>query len=173
MVEFPLGVVEAPTDRKGACDVACVEIEFRPSIDQYERVLFQHIAVFNIVQHAGIGPAAHDSAVGWPASPVPNKGVFQLGLELILIHSCLAGAHGANMGLSGNRRRMAQKRNFGGAFDQAHFVNQRAAIQPTLQRRFAPTHTRLSLSQRFFGNAQRVGVIQRRIEQLTTFEQRG
>ena len=100
------------------------------------------------MQHAGIGPAGHDGAIGWVLRAVLTKFVQQLGIQVELAHF-LPGAqhggaalHGPDVGAGTDGRGPAHGALLVRIFHQAHFVKDAAQITLLIGAQSAIAHAR-------------------------------
>ena len=79
----------AAIDRKRACNVRCIAVDLGARIDQQEFAVLKTIAIFRVVQDAGVGAASNDRRVGWRTGAALSEFIFEFtfDLELILIRA--------------------------------------------------------------------------------------
>jgi hypothetical protein len=77
----PSGAAEAAIHREAAGDVGGVAVELAAGVDEEQLAVLHLAVVLDVVQHAGVGAAGDDGAVGRRLAAVAAEFVEQLGLD--------------------------------------------------------------------------------------------
>jgi len=112
---------EAPVDREGSRNIGCVIIKLATRIDKQQIAVPQDVAVFDIVQRAGIRAAGNNRIVGTPGAVAPEL-MSELGLHLKFDQTRSNQPHGTFVRLDGNFCRLAHGRYFSPTLVQAHVM---------------------------------------------------